>query len=74
MSGRATMIDRAKEYLAYRRALGFALDSSGALLLQFARFADHSTHRGPLTADYVPSVMREVGLAQQRHAAPTAHA
>jgi integrase len=51
MSGRATMIDRAKEYLAYRRALGFALDSSGALLLQFARFADHSTHRGPLTAD-----------------------
>lgn len=51
MSGRLTMMDRAKEYLAYRRALGFALDSSGTLLLQFARFADRSKHRGPLTAD-----------------------
>lgn len=51
MSGRLTMMDRANEYLAYRRALGFALDSSGTLLLQFARFADRSKHRGPLTAD-----------------------
>jgi len=46
-----TMVDRAKEYLAHRRALGFALDTSGTLLLQFARFADRSKHRGPLTAD-----------------------
>lgn len=51
MSRRPTMVDRAKEYLAHRRALGFALDISGTLLLQFARFADHSKHRGPLTAD-----------------------
>jgi hypothetical protein len=45
------MMDRAKEYLVYRRALGFALDISGTLLLKFARFADRSNHRGPLTAD-----------------------
>ena len=51
MSGQVTMMNRAKEYLAYRRALGFALDSSGSLLLQFARFADRSKHSGPLTAD-----------------------
>lgn len=51
MSRRATMMDRAKEYLAHRRALGFGLESSGKLLLQFARFADRSEHRGPLTAD-----------------------
>jgi site-specific recombinase XerD len=51
MSGHATMINRAQEYLAHRRALGFALDSSGTLLLRFARFADRSNHRGPLTAD-----------------------
>ena len=51
MSRRPTMVDRAKKYLAHRRSLGFALDSSGTLLLQFARFADRSKHRGPLTTD-----------------------
>jgi integrase len=45
------MTDRAKDYLTQRRALGFALESSGQLLLQFARFADRCKHRGPLTAD-----------------------
>jgi integrase len=47
------MIDRAKEYLAHRRALGFALEGSGKLLMHFARFADRSRHCGPLTADLV---------------------
>jgi integrase len=51
MNRQRTMVDRAKEYLADRRALGFALDTSGTLLLQFARFADRSKHRGPLTTD-----------------------
>jgi len=51
MSKRPTMINRAKDYLEHRRALGFALDISGKLLMQFARFADRSGHRGPLTAD-----------------------
>ena len=51
MNRHRTMVDRTKEYLAHRRALGFALDISGKLLLQFARFADRSKHRGPLTAD-----------------------
>ena len=46
-----TMVTRVKDYLEYRRALGFALDISGELLMQFARFADHSGHRGPLTTD-----------------------
>jgi integrase len=45
------MVIMAKQYLAYRRALGFALESSGGLLLDFARFADRSGHRGPLTTD-----------------------
>jgi integrase len=45
------MVKRAKDYLVYRRALGFALDISGKLLMQFARFADRSGHHGPLTAD-----------------------
>ena len=46
-----TMVSRAKGYLKHRRALGFALDISGKLLMQFARFADRSGHRGPLTTD-----------------------
>ncbi len=51
MKGHRTMVNRAQEYLTQRRALGFALDISGKLLLQFARFADRSKHRGPLTTD-----------------------
>ena len=51
MSERLTMVDRAKDYLEHRRALGFALDISGRLLMHFARFADRSGHRGPLTVD-----------------------
>ena len=37
------------DYLAKRRALGFALRSQGAYLMGFARYADHAGHRGPLT-------------------------
>lgn len=51
MNRHRTMVDRATEYLTHRRALGFALNTSGKLLLQFARFADRSRHHGPLTAD-----------------------
>jgi integrase len=46
-----TMVDRVDEYLAYRRALGYQLRVEGPLLLSFARFADESGHRGPLTAE-----------------------
>lgn len=53
MKKHPTMVNRAKDYLEHRRALGFALDISGELLLQFARFADQSGHRGPLTTDLV---------------------
>ena len=43
------MEELVKDYLAKRRALGFALRSEGAQLLGFARYADHRGHRGPLT-------------------------
>lgn len=49
MSKRFTMVKRAREYLAYRRKLGFELQIAGELLLQFARYADRSGHRGSLT-------------------------
>ena len=51
MRKRPTMVSRVKDYLTHRRALGFALDTAGELLMQFARFADKSGHRGPLTTD-----------------------
>lgn len=41
----------AKDYLKHRRAFGFALESRGYALLCFARFADQSGHRGPLTTE-----------------------
>jgi integrase len=42
-----------KEYLAYRRGLGFKLESDGQLLLRFAEYADQNGHRGPLTTELV---------------------
>jgi integrase len=44
-----TMADRVGEYLAYRRALGSRLRIEGQLLRSFARYADESGHRGPLS-------------------------
>ncbi len=46
-----TMLSRAQAYLAYRRALGFELQSEGIQLLNFARYADGLGHRGPLTTE-----------------------
>ena len=46
-----TMLSRAQAYLAYRRALGFELQTEGTQLLNFARYADASGHRGPLTTE-----------------------
>jgi integrase len=46
-----TMTTLVKEYLAHRRALGYALQVDGRLLLNFGRYADRARHRGSLTAD-----------------------
>ena len=46
-----TMTMRVEEYLGYRRALGYKLQSEGLLLQSFARFADESGHRGHLTTE-----------------------
>jgi integrase len=45
------MVGLAKEYLAYRKGLGFQLASTEPLLLQFAEYADRTGHRGPLTTE-----------------------
>jgi integrase len=42
-----------KDYLAYRRGLGFKLEGDGRLLLRFAQYADRSGHRGPLTTELI---------------------
>jgi integrase len=49
MSQQGTMVGKAREYLRHRRSLGFALEASEYVLLDFARFADQLRHRGPLT-------------------------
>ena len=46
-----TMAHRVEEYLAYRRALGYQLKIEGQMLQSFARYADESGHRGPLTTE-----------------------
>jgi integrase len=45
-AGRLTLL--AREYLAFCRSLGFKLRTEGALLMQFAAFADAEAPTGPL--------------------------
>lgn len=49
MKRAATMVSQVEQYLALRRRLGFDLRVAGSQLLAFARFADASGHRGPLS-------------------------
>lgn len=51
MKRTATMVSQVEQYLALRRRLGFELRTAGAQLLAFARFADASGHRGPISLD-----------------------
>lgn len=51
MTHPTTMIEKAEEYLAYRRGLGYQLRTEGRLLLQFGRYADNIGHDGPLTTE-----------------------
>ena len=53
MSRQITMVALAREYLAHRRSLGFDLKAAGTVLLDFARFADRTRHRGPLTTELI---------------------
>jgi integrase len=46
---KTSMLSRVRRYLKQRRALGFRLEGEGYMLAHFARFADRSGHRGPLT-------------------------
>lgn len=54
-----TMQHLVQEYLDERRSLGFALEVPGSQLMAFARFADASGHRGPLTRQLVTSWVRD---------------
>ena len=50
MPRKLTMTSRVQDYLSQRRALGYKLYREGRQLLNFARYADQSRHRGPLKA------------------------
>jgi integrase len=49
----ATLWSRAKDYLVYRRSLGFELETADLLLREFAEYVKAVGHRGPLTADLI---------------------
>ena len=59
----ASMQHLVQDYLDERRGLGFALTIPGSQLLAFARFAEASGHRGPLTRQLIISWAREIGRA-----------
>jgi integrase len=45
------MVMQVRQYLFYRRSLGYVLRAEGQRLLDFGRYADRTGHRGPLTLD-----------------------
>ena len=53
MSKASRMVGLARDYLAYRKSLGFQLASAEPLLLRFAAYADRTGHRGPLTTELI---------------------
>lgn len=53
MSQTPRMVRLARDYLAYRKSLGFQLAGVEPLLLRFAAYADRAGHRGPLTTELV---------------------
>ena len=59
MNPRPSMTTLANQYLEYRRSLGYRLKIEGEQLLQFARYADQSGHRGPLTSELAIRWARE---------------
>jgi integrase len=61
-----SMLSLAQDYLDERRRLGFALAIQGTQLLSFARFADQTGHRGPLTNQ----LMVNWAQGEARRAAP----
>ena len=62
MNPTATMVSLVEDYLAARRQMGFALMPSGRQLLGFARFADRSGHRGPITFDLAVQWVQSASL------------
>ena len=46
-----SLLDQVEEYVAYRRGLGFELQTQRRMLLDFARYAEGVGHQDPLTTD-----------------------
>ena len=53
MKKQKTMVTQAKEYIAYKRKLGFQLRRQASQLLNFAKYADESGHTGPVTTELI---------------------
>ena len=53
MKKRKTMITQVKEYISYKRSLGFKLHIEAGQLLNFAKYADKLNHTGPITTELI---------------------
>lgn len=53
MKKQKTMVTQVKEYIAYKRKLGFELRVQASQLLNFAKYADESGHTGPVTTELI---------------------
>jgi integrase len=59
MNASQTMVDRVRYYVSSKRSLGFQLKVEEGELLRFARYADLTSYRGPITTDLVLDWARE---------------
>jgi len=48
-----SMVARVRRYLKIKRSLGFEMESTGLMLMHFARFADRRRQTGPLKSEWI---------------------
>jgi integrase len=53
MKKQKTVVAQVKEYISYKRKLGFKLRIEAQQLLNFAKYADKSGHAGPVTTELI---------------------
>jgi integrase len=66
-----SMVDLAKDYIAYRRSLGFQFrdDKDGGELLRFGMYAEKINHQGPITTNLAVQWVKKTGKNAPIHSA-----
>lgn len=51
MKSRQSIVEQVQEYLKFKRSCRYQLEAPGKELMLFARYAEQTGHKGPLTTE-----------------------